>query len=84
MVNNFVYTCDFCKKDANGPLRIGLTVDPVPKHFCNAKCFVSYCDLHKRLQNTLAYAMYKDLVTFEESNSTESNIPHDGEESHDT
>lgn len=78
MLNGGVYKCDFCNVESTSPLRIGLTTDPVSKHFCDASHFVAYCDLHKRLQNTLAYAMYKDLV-----DSTESNIPQP-EDSRDT
>lgn len=78
MLNDFKYTCNHCNAESNSPLRIGLSTDPVQKHFCNATCFVSYCDKNHRLQNTLAYAMYKDLV-----DSTESNLSQQGE-SHDT
>jgi len=83
MMNDFVYKCDLCGSESTKGMRIGLTTDPVTKHFCTAKCFVDYCDKHKRLQNTLAYAMYKDLVASETPSSTESIPLHDGG-SHDT
>jgi uncharacterized ferredoxin-like protein len=83
MKQDSTYKCDQCGFESTKGMRIGLTTDPVTKHFCKPTCFVNYCDKHKRLQNTIAYAMYKDLVESETQSSTESTISGQGEK-HDT
>jgi hypothetical protein len=75
MFENFEWTCDYCGSKSTKPMKIAITVDPVSKHYCQASCFVSYCEKHHRLQDSIAYAMYKDLVESEAGNSTDPKEP---------